>query len=102
VLPLERAVGEFPGDRRAAVAAFTLGLVEADHLGRPDRAIVAFRRSLELGPPAALDEDAWGRLAETYGRVGRYDEARDAAGEYLRRHPGGSRAATFRRWVSSR
>lgn len=96
---LERALAEHPEDRRAAVAAFTLGRVESDALGRHDRAARAFARCLELGPPRALDEDARARLAEAYGRAGSYDDARAAARQYLERYPEGRRAVELRRWV---
>jgi transmembrane sensor len=102
VEPLRRALREHPSDRRATVAAFTLGRVEADQLGRPERAAQAFRRCLELGPPAALREDAMARLAEAHARAGQYDQARVAAEEYLRHYPEGSRAPALRRWVEPR
>lgn len=100
--PLERAVADFPDDRRAPVAAFTLGVVEEEQLGRPHRAVRAFRRCVELGPPAALREDAWGRLAEAHARAGQYPAARRAAQEYLRRFPEGIRAERFRQWTDPR
>ncbi len=101
VAPLERAIEDYPADRRAAVAAFTLGLLESERLNRPQRAIRAFRRCVDLGPPGALREDAWGRLAEAHGRAGQYGAARQAAREYLRRFPEGSRAERFRRWIEA-
>jgi transmembrane sensor len=102
VAPLERAIQRFSGDRRAAVAAFTLGRVESDTLGRHERAARAFARCLELGPPRALAEDAYARLAEAHARSGNYEGARAAASEYLGRYPDGRRAAELREWVEPR
>ncbi len=102
VSPLEIAIERFPGDRQTAVAAFTLGRLEADVLGRPGRAVHAFQRCLELGPPRALEEDAHGRLAETYARSGDSQAARRAAISYLRRYPNGRRAEALRRWIEPR
>lgn len=100
--PLQRALREHPYDRRGPVIAFTLGRVEADQLGHPRRAAIAFRRCLELGPPEALREDSMARLAEAHARAGQYDEARYAAEEYLRRYPDGDRASALRRWIEPR
>ena len=102
VAPLERAAFQLEADRRSAVAAFTLGRLQSDQLGRPGAAARAFRRCLALGPPAALREDAMARLAEAHARAGQYDAARAAAQQYLRRYPQGSRAASLRRWVTPR
>jgi len=97
--PLERATSEFSSDRRAAVAAFTLGRIEADDLRRDERAVQAFRRCIALGPPGALRDDAWARLAETYARSGQFERARSTAREYLERFPDGRHAQELRRWV---
>jgi transmembrane sensor len=99
VAPLERSIEDYPRDRRAAVAAFTLGRVEADALGRHGAAARAFQRCLELDPPEALRETAYARLAEAHAAAGNYAGARAAAREYLRRYPEGRHAEELSRWV---
>jgi transmembrane sensor len=102
VPPLERALREFSSDRRAAIAAFTLGRIETDRLRRHDRGARAFRRCLELGAPRALQEDAFARLATAHARGGDYEAARTAAREYLRRFPDGRHAEELGRWIEPR
>lgn len=87
--PLERALHLHAGDRRAPVAAFTLGRIELHALGRPGRAARAFERCLELGAPRALREDAHARLAQARQRAGDHSGARAAARDYLRLFPEG-------------
>jgi transmembrane sensor len=78
------------GDRaRAALAAFTLGRLEADHRGRPREAAVWFRRAIGLDVPSALAEDAYLRLVRAFEAVGDRDGARATAAEYQRRFPAG-------------
>jgi len=102
VLPLEIAIEQHPSDPTAAVAAFTLGRVEGDELGRHGRAARAFARCLELQAPRALRENAYARLAEAHARSGDFEAARRAARDYLRQYPDGRRAAELQRWLESR
>jgi len=92
VAPLEQAIASFGSQRRAAVAAFTLGRLQADVLANPASAVEAFERCLALGPPAALHGDALARLAEARDRAGDHEGARAAAREYLQRYPEGQHA----------
>lgn len=92
VAPLEQAIAQYGGHRRAAVAAFTLGRLQADVLSNLNGAVDAFERCLALGPPAALHADALARLAEARERTGDREGARAAAREYLERYPEGQRA----------
>lgn len=62
VAPLERIIQDHASDPNAALAAFTLGRVESDQLRRPERAIRALERAVQLGLPSALEADALGRL----------------------------------------
>ncbi len=96
VAPLEQAISEHSGHRRAAVAAFTLGRIHADVLGDPARAAWTFERCLALGPPEALHANALARLAEARAESGDHDGAQRAAEDYLRRYPDGSRAGFLR------
>lgn len=84
-------------DRRAPVAAFTLGRVLLDSLGRPAEAAAAFRKARVLWPGGPLAEDALAREADAWGRAGRQDAARAAAGDYLERYPRGRHAEEMRR-----
>lgn len=95
--PLERALSTYPTDRRATVAAFTIGRLELDVMGRPNRAARAFERCIALGAPQALQADAYARLAQARVRVGNHGRAREAAAEYLRLFPNGRRAEDMRR-----
>lgn len=97
VAPFERALGDFPNDRRAPIAAFTLGRLELDVMGRPVRAAQAFERCIALGAPHALQADAFARLAQARTRAGDPTRAREAAQEYLRRFPNGRRAPDMQR-----
>ncbi len=99
VSPLERVLERYPDDHRAPVAAFTLGRIQADSLSNHQRASRAFSRCLELGPPRALREDAYARLAETYARSGYHQRAKTVAREYLRLFPSGRRAQDLSRWL---
>lgn len=99
VRPLERAIADYPGERRAAVAAFTLGRLEADILNRQGKAVAAFRRCLELGPPRALQEDTYFRLAKAHAQRGEIAAARRAARQYIERFPNGRRTEELRRWL---
>ena len=97
VSPLERVLREHPRDAAAPLAAFALGRLQLDALGRPDRAADALERALALGVPRTLEDDVRARLVEALARAGRRDAMRAAAEEYLRRFPDGRRAAAVRR-----
>jgi len=69
VAPLQRIVAGFAGDPQAPLAAFALGRLELDDLGRPAPAAAAFKRALELGPPQSLRDNVRARLAEAQARM---------------------------------
>jgi transmembrane sensor len=89
VQPLRRIVDEFPRNPRAAVAAFTLGLLHGDALGHPAEAARAFEHARALGLPADLRESAAARRLAMWTRANRAEEARAAACDYLAEHPDG-------------
>lgn len=97
--PLQRVVDGHPGDARAGLAAFTLGRVALDSLGRHALAANAFSRALALGVPGALREDASARLVEARARGGDRAGAREAAEAYARAYPNGRHTASVRRWA---
>ena len=89
VAPLERILGEFPGDPQAPLAALALGRLELDTLNRPAKAAAALNLALSLGVPHSLREDVRTRLVEAYARAGNQAAARAAAAAYLREYPDG-------------
>ena len=85
---LEQVLRSHGGDPRASLAAFTLGRVLLDELGRPAEAARAFERARQ----GELAEDALAREVEACSRAGDTARARDLAVEYSHRHPNGRRA----------
>lgn len=99
VQPLERIIEGYASHGRAAVAAFTLGRLHLEVLSDPHRARRAFERTIQLGAPPGLREDALARLVEAHARAGDRAAARASAAEYLRRHPEGRLAPQVRSWA---
>jgi transmembrane sensor len=95
IAPLRGVCDRHAGDRRAPVAAFTLGRV-LDDLGRPAEAAAAFERARALWPGGPLSEDALSRAADAWQRAGRAGAARTAAQEYVTRYPKGRHVAAMR------
>jgi len=89
VAPLERILNDFSADPQAPLAAFAVGRLELDALGRPVRAAAALNRALALGLPQSLREDVRARLVEAYLRMGNRAAARAAADVYEREFPAG-------------
>jgi len=83
----------FPGTRAAAGSAFLLGRL-ADDAGAPSQAIEWYDRELAEGGPLAAE--ALGRKLIALHRLGRTNEARALAGDYLRRFPDGPYAPQAR------
>lgn len=95
---LRRALEVGAADPRAPMAAFTLGRVLLQELGRPAEAAAAFARCRELAPQGSLASDALAREVESWYRAGDTERARERALEYLRLHPRGLRASAVRRY----
>jgi hypothetical protein len=76
VAPLTAIVARFPGDSRAAIAAFQLGRVLADELHDPAAAARAFERAHDLAPDGPLANDAATRASEARRAAGTRGEAR--------------------------
>jgi transmembrane sensor len=96
VAPLRHVLDRYDRDPRAGLAAFTLGLVLLEELGRPRDAAAAFARSRGIDPGGDLAEDALAREVEAHFRAGDATRARQAAEEYLRRYPNGRRLRAVR------
>ncbi len=95
VSPLRKVSERYPKDARAPVAAFTLGRVLLDDLGRASEAAAAFELASRLWPSGPLAGDAMAREAEALKRAGQLPQARAIAQKYLALHPGGRHAASL-------
>ncbi len=87
---LERVLRAHSSDPRSSLAAFTLGRVLLDELGRPREAADAFARARKAGGPLA--EDALAREVEAASRAGDSTRSRELAREYQKLYPKGRRA----------
>ncbi len=96
--PLRQVVQSHSGDSRAALAAFSLGKILLDSMGRAPDAASAFESAVALQLPASLAEDAAVRLVEAYARAQDPVRARAAAANYRTRFPAGRRASEVNRW----
>lgn len=95
---LERFVKKFNRDPRASLAAFTMGLVLLEELGRPKEAANAFALSRRLSPRGDLAEDALARQVEASFKAGDVVEAQRAAKDYLQAFPAGRRSRAVKRF----
>jgi transmembrane sensor len=95
---LERVVREHKSDPRSQLAAFTLGRVLLEELGRPREAASAFARARALDASGPLAGDALAREVEAWSRAGDSSQALVRAEEYLQRYPKGSHTASVRRF----
>jgi transmembrane sensor len=87
---LRRVVDGHPGDARAPLAAFTLGRILLDQLGRPREAADMFARTRALGG-GGLGEDALAREVEASSRAGDQERAHRLAEQYVTSYPNGQR-----------
>lgn len=101
VAPLRKVSARYPKDPRAPVAAFTLGRVLLDDLGRAGDAAVAFAQAERLWPSGPLAGDAQARQAEALKRAGQKAQARSVAEKYLAAHPSGRHAGSLRAMLAS-
>lgn len=95
---LERILRGHSHDPRAGLAAFTLGRVLLDELGRPGEAVEAFALARSSGGPLA--EDALAREVEAASRAGDVMRTRELALLYQRLYPNGRRAKAVSRFGS--
>lgn len=96
VAPLSRLLREHAADPRAPLAAFTLGRVLLDELGRPREAAQSFLRVQELDPSGPLSQDALAREVEAWSRAGEAASARARALQYVQKYPTGRRLRSVR------
>jgi transmembrane sensor len=95
---LRRVIERHDDDPRASLAAFTLGGVLMNQLGRPREAEAAYARAHALSLSDALAQDAVARQVEAAHRAGDTARARTLALEYLERYPKGRRVNAVRRF----
>jgi transmembrane sensor len=93
---LRQSLDRHESDRRAPLAAFTLGRVLLMELARPREAAAAFAQARALAPHGAFAEDALAREVEAWAKAGEPVQARTHADEYRRLYPAGRRAAAVR------
>jgi transmembrane sensor len=98
IVLLRRIVDQHPRDPRAPYAAFILGRVLLDELGRPREAAEAFARVGGLDPRTPLLPDALAREGESWSRAGELARAEARGREYLSRYPDGRRIREVRRY----
>jgi transmembrane sensor len=98
IVLLRRIVDQHPRDPRAPYAAFILGRVLLDELGRPREAAAAFARVGTLDPRTPLLPDALAREVESWSRAGEPARAEARGREYLSRYPDGRRVREVRRY----
>lgn len=91
---LDRVVKRHGRDSRATLAAFTLGRVYLDELGRPREAARMFKQAGSGRSPLA--EEALAREVEAWSRARETGRARKAAKQYLTRYPDGDRVDAVR------
>jgi transmembrane sensor len=94
---LSRVTDQFPRDKQAPLAAFTLGRVLLEDLGQPGRAADAFHRAQQLAPKGPLASDALAREADAAQRAGQVDRAKQLAQRYLESYPSGPHAQRLRK-----
>jgi transmembrane sensor len=95
---LKRVVEHHASDSRAPLAAFTLGGVLMQQLGRPREAETAYGLARELSLKSSLAQDALARQVEAAHRAGDSERAEKLASEYLARYPNGRRVHAVRRF----
>jgi len=93
--PLTRIIEQHRADPRAPLAAFTLGRVLLDDLGRPREAAAAFERVRTLAPDLPLAEDAFARQIEALFRA-QAPEARALAEAFEKKYPTSARLRAVR------
>jgi transmembrane sensor len=86
---LRRILREHPGDARAPLAAFTLGRLLLNELGKPREAAAAFHELQRRAPRGQFAEDALAREVEAWKQASEPARARAAAETYVERYPAG-------------
>ena len=99
VQPLQRVVSAHRRNARAPLAAFTLGRVYLEDLGRPREAAQAFAEVGAVAPTGPLTEDALAREVESWSRAGELARAHDRGAAFLAKYPASARASSVKRFA---
>lgn len=89
-----RVVAEYRRTPEAGTALVSLGELELSQLGAPAAALRSFERYLQTGGPLA-PEAHYGRI-RALRQLGRHDEARTAAEQFVQKYPRSVQAAQLR------
>jgi transmembrane sensor len=98
---LRRLLAGHSRDPRAPSAAFTLGWVLMNELGRPREAAAAFARAEALAPRGNLAEDAVARAVEAWVRAGELGRARAEVERYRKSYPQGRHLGMLDRLIGT-
>jgi transmembrane sensor len=93
---LRQLLREYPNDPRTPLAAFTLGRLLLNELGRPREAAAAFQQVRQKAPASQFAEDALAREVEAWSRASEPGRARALATAYLERYQAGRHARRVR------
>jgi transmembrane sensor len=96
---LRKLVARHERDPRAPSAAFTLGWLLMNELGRPREAAAAFAKAEALAPRGNLAEDAVARAVEAWHRAGEEARAKAEVERYGKLYPQGRHRAMLQRLV---
>lgn len=86
-LYLRKVLDRHRANPAAPLAAFTLGRVLLERLGRPAEAAEAFATARELAPRGSLAQDALAREVESWSKAGHAKEAYDRSRLFMERYP---------------
>lgn len=98
---LRRLLARHERDSRAPSAAFTLGWVLMNELGRPREAALAFARAETLAPRGNLAEDAAARAVEAWYRAGELARAKAEVERYRTSYPQGRHLSMLQQLVGT-
>jgi transmembrane sensor len=96
VSPLKKLIHGFSSDSRAPAAAFTLGRVLLEDLGRATEAADAFAQARRFSPTGPLALEALAREITARQRAGQRARAHELARAYLKEYPEGRHASKLR------
>ena len=96
---LRALIDHHPKDVRVYTALFTLAKVERGR-GRHAAAAALFASVVARDPNGALAEDARAEAASSWSSAGRHDDAREAANDYLAKHPAGAHVGRMQRLLA--
>jgi transmembrane sensor len=98
---LKKLLAGYESDPRAPAAAFTLGWLLMNDLGRPREAAAAFARAEALAPRGNLAEDAVARSVEAWHRAGERSRAAAGVERYRKAYPKGRHLEMLGRLVAT-